>query len=81
MQALNAERQKALVSETEKLVKLAKELNDEVALKDSDRLNEEQVRKVSEIGKLAKSIKDRMSYSLGGYPGLNTPLTIPTGDR
>jgi hypothetical protein len=73
---LNAERQKALVSDTEKLLKLARELNDDVAASDSGRMNDEQVRKVAEIGKLAKSVKDKMSFTLGGYPGYGTPLTV-----
>ena len=75
---LNAERQKALVSDAEKLLKLAKELNDEVA-GDSGPMSDEELRKVGEIGKLAKSVKEKMSYSVGGYPSLNTPLTTPPG--
>jgi hypothetical protein len=73
---LNAERQKALVSDTEKLLKLAKELNDEVAVSESGTMSDEQLRKVAEIGKLAKSVKDKMSYTLGGFPGFGTPLTV-----
>ena len=79
MQALNAQRQKAIVSDTEKLLQLAKELNDEMAAGDSDQMSEQQMHKVAEIGKLAKSVKDKMSYSLGGYPALNTPLTTAPG--
>jgi len=79
VQVLNAQRQKALVSDTEKLLKLAQDLNHELATPDSDQLSEEQVRKVGEIGKLAKSVKDKMSYTLGGYAPLNTPLTVPPG--
>jgi len=76
---LNAERQKALISDTEKLLKLAKELNDEVAGSDSTSLSDAQLRKVAEIGKLAHSVKEKMSYSVGGFPGINTPLTIAPG--
>lgn len=76
VQMLNAERQKALVSDTQKLLKLAKELNDEVAASNSDAMSDEQLRKVVEIGKLAKSVKDKMSFSAGGYPGFGTPLTV-----
>jgi hypothetical protein len=75
LQAINAQRQKALVSDTEKLLKLAKELNDEVASVDSSGMSDDQLRKVTEIAKLAKSVKEKMSYSAGGYPGLPTPLT------
>ena len=76
---LNAERQKSLISDADKLLKLAKELNDEVAGSDSSSMSDEELRKVAEIGKLAKSVKEKMSYSMGGYPGLNTPLTTTPG--
>ena len=76
---LNAERQKALISDTEKLLKLAKELNDEVTGSDSSSLSDAQLRKVAEIGKLAHNVKEKMSYSVGGFPGINTPLTIAPG--
>lgn len=79
MQLFNAQRQKEIVSETEKLLQLAKELNDEVAGADSEHLSDDQMRKVAEIGKLAKSVKDKMSYSVLGYPSVNTPLTLPPG--
>ena len=76
---LNAERQKALISDTEKLLKLAKELNDEVTGSDSTSMSDAQLRKVAEIGKLAHSVKEKMSYSVGGFPGASTPLTIAPG--
>lgn len=79
MRLLNAERQKSLLSDVDKLLKLAKELNDEVAGSDSSPMSDEQMRKVAEIGKLAKSVKEKMSYSVGGYPGLSTPLTTVPG--
>lgn len=79
MRMLNAERQKAIISDTEKLLKLAKELNDEVTESDSASLSDAQLRKVAEIGKLAHSVKEKMSYSVGGFPGINTPLTMPPG--
>jgi hypothetical protein len=70
---LNAERQKAIVSDTARLLKLAKELNDEMAETGSASMTDAQLRKVAEIGKLARSVKDKMSFTAGGYPGLNTP--------
>lgn len=72
IRALNAERQKSLVSDTEKLLKLAKELNDEMAQNNSGTMKGDQLHKVEEIGKLAKSVKEKMSFSVGGFP----PLTI-----
>jgi hypothetical protein len=79
VQMLNAERQKSLVSDADKLLKLAKELNDEVTQSDSAELSSDQLHKVEEIGKLAKNVKTKMSFSVGGYPSLNGPLTIQPG--
>ena len=76
---LNAQRQKSLVSDTEKLLKLAQELNDQVTQSGSATLSDDELRKVAEIGKLAHNVKDKMSYSVGGYPDLNQPLTISPG--
>ena len=70
IRALNAERQKALVSDAEKLLKLAKELNDELAQSTSGPMNAAQLHKVEEIGKLAKSVKEKMSFTAGGFPSL-----------
>jgi hypothetical protein len=76
---LNTERQRSLVSDSEKLLKLARELNDEVAQSESETMSSQQLHKVEEIGKLAKSVKDKMSYSVGGFPNVNGPLTIQPG--
>jgi len=76
---LNDQRQKSLISDTEKLLKLAKELNDQVAQNDSARMSDAELRKVAEIGKLARSVKDKMSFSMGAYPSVNVPLTIQPG--
>ena len=78
-QLLNAARQKALVSDVDKLLKLAKELNDEIAANDSAPLNGQQLHKLEEIGKLAKSVKEKMSFSPANYPGVNPPLTTQPG--
>ena len=71
---LNAARQKSLVSDTEKLLRLAKELNDEMAGADSATMTDAQLRKVAEIGKLAKSVKEKMSFSTGAYPTFANPV-------
>ena len=80
LRMLNAQRQKEIVSDTDKLLKLAKELNDEVAGSNPDTLTEAQLRKVAEIGKLARNVKEKMSYSLGGYPNLNPPVNMNQRD-
>jgi hypothetical protein len=76
LRLLNVERQKSIVSDTEKLLKLARELNDEVAGSDSSLMTDAQLRKVAEIGKLARSVKEKMSYSVGPYPAVNKPPNL-----
>lgn len=77
IQWLNARRQKQLVSDTEKLLKLAQELNAEVGANDSDAMSPSEMRKVAEIAKLAKSVREKMSDSTIGAPDLdNPPLTM-----
>ena len=58
--ALNIERQKQMVADANKLLKLAKELNEEVATSNTGTLTPEQLHKVAEIEKLARSVKERM---------------------
>jgi hypothetical protein len=58
--ARNADRQKQLVQDTDKLLALAKELKEEVGKSNADTLSVDVVKKAGEIEKLAKSVKDRM---------------------
>jgi hypothetical protein len=73
LQALNADRQKALVSDTVKLLKLANELNAEVSSGNPDMLTPGQLRKLEQIEKLAHSVKEKMSMSVRGVPPFHTP--------
>jgi len=66
LQALNADRQKALVADTVKLLKLTNELNSEVSSGNSDKLTAGQLRKLEQIEKLAHSVKEKMSTSVRG---------------
>jgi hypothetical protein len=68
LSALNAERQKALISDTEKLLKLAQELKNEIGSGKSDSYTPEQLRKLASIEKLAHSVKQKMSLTLGPGP-------------
>ena len=75
---INVERQKALVADTQKLVKLAAELNAEINSSHQTELTAEQLRKVVEIEKLAHSVRDKMSSSFTGLsPNFGTPSAIP----
>jgi hypothetical protein len=74
MNALNAERQKVLVSDTAKLLKLAQELNTEVASSTANSLSPDQIRKIANIEKLAHSVKQKMSESVINGPALHDPI-------
>jgi hypothetical protein len=58
--ARNADRQKQLQRDTDRLLTLAKELKDEVDKSNKDTLSVDVVKKAAEIEKLAKSVKERM---------------------
>jgi len=58
---LNAARQSSMVSDAEKLLKLARELDAEIAASKSGSLTQAQLRKVARIEKLAHSVRVEMS--------------------
>ena len=59
----NADRQKQLEADTQKLVALANELKADVDKSNKDTLSLDVVRKADEIEKLAKSVRDKMRGS------------------
>ena len=74
MRALNVERQKSMVSDTDKLLKLAKELNGEIANSNPAMLTPVQLRKVADIEKLARNVKQKMSTSFISGPSYDEPV-------
>jgi hypothetical protein len=74
--ALNAERQKSLISDTVKLVKLVSDLNAEINGEHPASLTDEQIKKLAEIEKLAHNIREKMSSSINGSPRINAPASI-----
>jgi hypothetical protein len=72
LRQLNLERQKDIVSNTAKLLQLAKELNEEIT--DDSPMTDAQMRKVAEIAKLARSVKEKMTFTVIGSPGLKSPM-------
>ena len=78
IRALNADRQKSMVSDSEKLLKLAKELNEEIALGNGEALSAAQVRKLAEIEKLAHNVKQKMSFSVAGGPAFHDIMIQPS---
>jgi len=77
LRALNIERQKEMVSDANKLLRLAKELNDEVAAAHEESLTPAQLHKIAEIEKLAHSVKERMTIGVGQAPGLEPSTVVP----
>lgn len=80
IQQLNLERQKEMVSETEKLLQLTKQLNADVSRNHSDTLTPDQLRTLEKIEKLAKSIKDKMTNPVQGTifeQGFPPPMSPP----
>jgi hypothetical protein len=78
LNALNTERQKNMIADTNKLVKLAAELNAEVNGKNLGQLTPDQLRKVAEIEKLAHGIREKMSTSVKPAPSMmDSPPLVP----
>jgi hypothetical protein len=71
--ALNDMRQKEIVSDTNKLLKLASELDAEIHKANPDALTPDQLHKLATIAKLAHNVKEHMSIPLGGMPVYQTP--------
>ncbi len=61
IKALNSERQKKLVSDTNKLLKLTAQLNAQVGQEQAGSFTPKQLRMLARIEKLAKSVRDKMS--------------------
>lgn len=76
LSALNVERHKSLVSDSDKLLKLARQLDAEIASNSTDELTPQELHKVAEIEKLAHNVKTKMAQSFGGGPSVH-PLPIP----
>jgi hypothetical protein len=62
MRMLNMERQKSIISDADKLLRLTRELNDEISRVNPDSLTADQLHKIAEIEKLAHNVKEKMSY-------------------
>lgn len=73
IEILNAMRQKAMASDAEKLLRLAKELNDDANAGGAVLTPAEKVHKAAEIEKLAKNVKDKMIYAIGNGPQITAP--------
>jgi len=68
LRARNADRQKSIVADTVKLLKLARELNTEMETGNPGTLTQVELRKLAEIEKLARDVRQKMSISFVGGP-------------
>jgi len=73
LRALNAARQKSMMADGDRLVRLVHELNAEIERTNPDSLTPAQLRKVGEIEKLAHNVKDKMSTSVRGITAFEQP--------
>jgi len=76
IRALNIQRQKQIVADTDKLLKLARELNQEVAQANTGTLTLDELHKIAEIEKLARNVRQRMTDAPGEAPAM-LPLPPP----
>ncbi len=78
LNALNRERQKEMISDTNKLLRLAMELNDEIAANNTGTLTWDQLHKMAEIEKLARNVKEKMADGVGQMgPTPEAPIAMP----
>jgi hypothetical protein len=66
--ALNLIRQKSMVSDAQRILRLAQELNDDANASTSALTPAERLRKAAEIEHLAKGVKEKMTYAVGAPP-------------
>lgn len=78
IEALNQLRQKRLVADTNKLLKLAEELNASGIAGHPVLSPAERLRKLAQIEKLAKSVREKMSYSVVGGLDPDAPFAVFT---
>lgn len=74
LRALNEDRQKSMVSDANKLLRLANELSAEIGSTNPQELTPSEVHKLAEIEKLAHNVKDKMSTSVRGTPAFQPPF-------
>lgn len=63
LRMMNADRHKAMISDADKLLRLAQELNATLAAGSSGMPPAERIHKAAEIEKLARQVKDKMTYA------------------
>jgi hypothetical protein len=79
LRALNIQRQKDLVSDTQKLLLLTAQFHEEIGKQSATQLTPAQLREVTQIEKLARSVREKMTDN-EGEPGpvFRTPFETST---
>ena len=77
LRVLNAQRQKSLVADTDKLLRLANDLNAEIARTTPAALTPDQLHKLAEIEKLARNVREKMATSVRGTQPFVPPFQPP----
>lgn len=73
---LNIERQKAIVTDTKKILELARELNADAASGYTTLTAPQRLHKAEEIQKLAKTVREKMIFAIGLPPPVNPYGTL-----
>jgi len=71
---LNVMRQKSMVSDADKLLRLAQELNADADAGGAIMSPAERMHKATEIEKLARNVKEKMTYAIGEPPEMGGPF-------
>ena len=72
---LNENRQKAMMGDAEKLLRLAQELNEDANAGGANLSPAERMHKAAEIEKLAKGVKEKMTYAIGEPAEISLPFS------
>jgi hypothetical protein len=75
VQMLNVMRQKAMVTDAEKLLRLAREINADLNANSATMSPATRMQKMDEIEKLARNVKEKMTYAVGHAPDAG-PYTV-----
>ena len=77
MKMLNAAQHQAMDADTDRLLKLVADLNNQINSSNSNALTAEQLRMVADIEKLAHSVRDKMRMSVRSAGEYNGPASGP----
>jgi hypothetical protein len=78
---LNQIRHKAMVSDAEKLLRLAHELNEDANTSGAGLSQAERMHKAAEIERLAKGVKEKMTYAVGEPAEVTLPFNNSSSPR